>query len=99
MIPILSATLAIDSRDKTGEAPVWDAARARLLWSDIRVGIIHEAKPDGAGGWRETRHWNVGRPFGAALPRSQGGLVVVVGTEVLVLDEHGSSAPFARLDV
>src|ERR1700686_5493892 len=98
MISVLNAKLAIDARDQTGEAPVWDAARARLLWSDIREGIVHEAKPDRAGGWRESRRWTVGRPFGAALPRARGGLVVVGGTEIFMLDEAGDIAPFVRLD-
>lgn len=98
MISHLNATLTIDARDKIGEGPAWDAAAGRLLWSDNAAGIIHESRPDGAGGWRETRTWNLGRPIGAAMPRAKGGLVVAGGTEIFMLSEAGDIEPFVHLD-
>lgn len=92
------AKLAIDARDTIGEGPTWDAAERRVLWSDNPNGIIHEARPDDQGGWRESRRWSLGRPIGAAIPRAKGGLVVVGGTEIFLVDDVGSIAPFARLD-
>ena len=55
MIRYLKAELAIDSRDKIGEGPTWDAEKGRLLWSDHVAGIVHEARPDGSGQWHETQ--------------------------------------------
>jgi sugar lactone lactonase YvrE len=97
MITQLTATLSLDSGDTIGEGPAWDAAQERLLWSDNRLGIIHEARPDGSG-WRESRRWNLGRPIAAAIPRAKGGMVVVGGIEAFLLDEAGAIAPFACID-
>jgi sugar lactone lactonase YvrE len=93
----IKAKLAIDARDQIGEGPTWDTARERFLWSDNELGVVHEAKRDGAGGWRESRRWNLGRPTGDAIPRGKGGLVVVAGTEILTLGEEGEIVCFARL--
>jgi sugar lactone lactonase YvrE len=95
----VKAKLIVDARDTIGEGPTWHGAQGRVLWSDNKIGLIHEAKPDGAGGWRETRQWNVGRRVGAAVPRSRGGLIVATGTEFITLGEDGTQTFFARLDV
>lgn len=94
----MKAKLAIDARDTIGEGPTWDAAKGRLLWLDNTVGLIHEAKSDGAGSYRESRRWNLDRPAGAAIPQAKGGLVVAGGVEIFLLSEAGDIAPFARLD-
>lgn len=103
----LNAKLAIDARDRLGEGPVWDATGQRLLWSDNDnlTGVIHEARPDGAGGWRESRRWNLNLPvdapkprLGTVIPRSKGGFVVAAGTEVFMLDDAGKKTPFVHLD-
>jgi sugar lactone lactonase YvrE len=98
MITQFSAELAINSRDLVGEGPVWNEAEKRALWTDNAVGIIHEAEFRGESGWRETRRWNLERPVGAAIPRTRGGLVVVGGTEVLLLDDAGKITPLATID-
>jgi sugar lactone lactonase YvrE len=99
MLP-MQATLAIKARNKIGESPVWDAQRERLLWVDHAAGIIHEARSNGASGWREARRWDLGRPVAAAIPRRNGGLVVAAGAEILLFDETtGQSSPFASLEV
>lgn len=95
----MKAKLIIDARDTIGEGPTWHSAQGRILWSDNKIGRIHEAKPDGVGGWRETRQWNLGRRIGAAIPRRSGGLIVATGTQFVTLDDQGVEAPFARLDV
>ena len=92
------ATLAIDTRDKIGEQPLWDERGQRLLWCDNALGVVHEAKPDDSGGWYESRRWTIGRHIGAAIPRARGGLVVAVGAEVVTLDDDGSVAAFASFD-
>jgi sugar lactone lactonase YvrE len=95
----IEAAVAIACRDKIGEAPAWDAAGQRLLWSDMEEGVLHEARADGAGGWRETRQMNLGVPIAAVIPRAGGGLVIVAGVEVLLMDETGEMKTLARLDV
>jgi sugar lactone lactonase YvrE len=95
----LTARLAIDAKDKIGEAPAWDYAQQRLLWSDMEEGVVHEARADGKGGWSETRRWPFDAPIAATIPRSRGGLVLPAGTDVLLMDEHGQVTPLARLDV
>lgn len=98
MVEQLKATLAIDTGDIIGEAPTWDAAKRRLLWSDNKIGIVHEAKPDSTGTWHATRHWNLARRIGAAIPRAAGGFIVASGTEFLLMSEEGELTPFARLE-
>jgi sugar lactone lactonase YvrE len=95
----VKATLIIDCHDVIGEAPFWDLEHDRLLWTDNKQGLLHEARSNAAGQWLETRHWSVGRRIGAAIPRAGGGFIVATGTEFVTLDEAGQVAPFARLDV
>jgi sugar lactone lactonase YvrE len=99
MVARFTARLAIDAKDKIGEAPAWDDFEQRLLWSDMEIGIIHEARADGAGGWSETKRFQLGVPIAATIPRSRSGLVLAAGTDVLLMDEQGEVAPLARLDV
>jgi sugar lactone lactonase YvrE len=94
----VKSALTIDARATIGEGPTWDAAKERLLWSDNAVGTIYEAICDPNGRWRESRQWNVGRPMGAAIARAKGGLVVVAGTDIFMLDDAGHITPFAHLD-
>jgi sugar lactone lactonase YvrE len=95
----LKASIAIEAHDKIGEGPVWDARGKRLLWVDHAGEAVREALPDGTGGWKEGRRWDLGRIVCAALPRAQGGLLVAGGNEVVLLDESsGGCKPFARLD-
>ena len=95
----LKATLALEPRDKLGEGPVWDAGAQRLLWQDHGAGIIREAKADGAGGWRESRRWNLNRAIAAAIPCRGGGLVVPGGRDILTMNDAGELRQFARLPV
>jgi sugar lactone lactonase YvrE len=99
MVARFKAQVAIDAKDKIGEAPAWDRAQQRLLWSDMEDGILHEARGDGQGGWTETRRSVIGMPIAAAIPRRRGGLVLAAGTDVLLMDEHGEVTPLARIDV
>lgn len=93
----MKATVALDTRDLIGEAPVWDAAGQRLLWCDLEAGIVHAATPGNCGGWCESRRWDLHRPIAAAIPRTSGGLVVAGGVEIFALNEAGRILPFARL--
>jgi sugar lactone lactonase YvrE len=93
----MQAGLAIDAHTKIGEAPVWDAARERLLWTDNEVGLIQEVRSDGRGGWSAVKHWQLHRPIAGALPCRTGDLVVASGDEIFLLIEGGGSTPLARL--
>lgn len=95
----LKASVAIDAKDKIGEAPAWDRVRQCLLWSDMEDGILHEARPDGRGGWTETRRSTLSLPIAAVIPRRSGGVVLAAGTEVILMDECGDMVPLARVDV
>lgn len=95
----LDASLAVDCADRIGESPAWDAAAGRLLWTDNSAGVVHEARRDEAGGWRETARHELNRPIAAVAPRVAGGLVVAAGTEILLMDDDGRLSPFARIDV
>jgi sugar lactone lactonase YvrE len=99
MIENLQAIFTIDSQDRIGESPVWDASESRLLWSDHAAGVVHEARAFDGGAWRETRRWNLERGLAAVIPRSQGGLLLAAETEILLMDESGALEPFVRLDV
>lgn len=94
----MNATLALDTRDRIGEAPVWDAVGQRLLWCDLETGIVHAATPGTSGGWCESRRWDLQRPIAAAIPRTRDGLVVAGGVEIFALNEAGRILPLARLD-
>jgi sugar lactone lactonase YvrE len=98
MVAEMNASVAVKVRDTIGEGPAWDAAAERLLWSDNATGVIHEAKADGKGGWRERRSWHIGRRTAAAIPRTKGGLILAVDTEAVIVDETGETETFARID-
>ena len=74
--------VAVHSRDLLGEAPVWLAAEARLLWIDISGRRIEWLDP-------ETRHvdvLDVGDKIGSAAPSAGGGLVAVLPHEFVHID-------------
>jgi sugar lactone lactonase YvrE len=98
MVTSIKAALAIDCRDIIGEGPTWDSKGQRFLWSDNAVGTVHEARSDAQGGWRESQQWRLERVTGAAIARTQGGLVVTAGTQVLLLDDRGRTSVFAEVD-
>jgi sugar lactone lactonase YvrE len=93
----MQAQLAIDSKDIIGEGPMWDAAAQRLLWMDNAVGTVHEAKATPHGSWLETRKWTLNRVTGMAIPRKNGGLVVMAGTDILTLSDAGDVSTFATI--
>ncbi|MBD2820114.1 SMP-30/gluconolactonase/LRE family protein [Xenorhabdus sp. 42] len=94
----MEATLAIDARNIIGEGPLWDAGEARLLWCDNALGIVREAQSDNGKDWHTGRHWTLNRHIGGAVPRQNGGVIVVAGTDILALDDDGYITPFAQLD-
>jgi sugar lactone lactonase YvrE len=98
MIQQLETELALNTRDIIGEGPAWDAAGQRLIWSDNETGVIHAARADADGTWREAQRWELQRGIAGAIPRSRGGLVVASGTEILLLSPDGTTSLFAQID-
>ena len=67
-------------RSTLGEGPCWDATAGALYWTDIPANRVHRLA-DG-----HHRHWEIGRPAGAVLPRASGGLVLAARDGFLALD-------------
>lgn len=68
--------LVLDARAELGEGPVWDAARARLLFVDIMRGHVHEFDPVSG----HDRIVDVGQPVGAIAPTTRGDWVIAAKT-------------------
>ncbi|MBL9216778.1 MAG: SMP-30/gluconolactonase/LRE family protein [Opitutaceae bacterium] len=73
-----------------GEGPMWDARTGRLYFVDIIPGRLHAYEP--ATGARRT--WEVGRMLSAVVPRTAGGLAVVVREGFATYDPDQSRLDF-----
>jgi len=74
-----------------GEGPCWDAETESLFWVDTPAARVHRLSAAGV-----HSSWDVGKPAGAVVPRSGGGLVVAAGNGFLSLDPlTGSVAELA----
>jgi sugar lactone lactonase YvrE len=62
----MQAELAINAQAKIGEAPTWDAARQRLLWTDNKLGVIREVRANSTSGWSVARERLLQQPMAAA---------------------------------
>lgn len=90
--------LAITAADEVGDGPVWDAAAERLLWTDHQRRLVHVARRDAGGAWREADRIALDRPVSCALPRASGGILVAGGNEILLMSDSGDDVrTFARL--
>src|SRR5437588_10487526 len=94
----LTSTLVVATQDKIGDGPVWDGARARLIWVDHGRNLIHEVRAV-QGEWRETNHWTLSGHITYAVPRVGGGFVIAAGHELRLWDDNGTSTNFARLAI
>ena len=80
---IVDVDLVVDAHADVGEGPAWDEARQSLLWVDITRGLLHLFDP--ASGVDETI--DVGKPVGAAVPRTKGGFAVAVEDGFAIVDD------------
>jgi sugar lactone lactonase YvrE/DNA-binding IclR family transcriptional regulator len=78
----------VEARPFLGEAPVWLAGSARLLWVDILAPAVHLSDP--ATG--EDRTVPLGELVGAVVPRRQGGFVAALGSGFQLLDLETGAA-------
>jgi sugar lactone lactonase YvrE len=75
--PDLAWEVAAPARAQLGEHPVWDAARACLIWVDILAGQVHRFRPEaGNGDAGDEILADIGVAVGAAIPRRAGGFVL-----------------------
>jgi sugar lactone lactonase YvrE len=92
---VADAELVLDARAELGEGIVWDAAAARLVWVDIMRGRVHRFDP--ASGLTEVR--DIGQPVGAAVPATDGSLVVATPEGFARLDfESSALTPLAAVE-
>jgi len=68
------AELVLDRRARLGEGPLWDQARARLLWVDVSANALHEFDPRSG----TDRVMDVGQSIGAVAICAGGGFVAAL---------------------
>lgn len=83
-----------EGSDLLGESPIWLADRSRLVWVDIRLGLLHTLDPVTRD--RTTEQFSI--PLGFVLPRRNGGLVVGVGLSIVLVDPDGSRRTLLEID-
>jgi sugar lactone lactonase YvrE len=69
-----------------GEAPVWDAARAELVWVDIDGELVHRRAADGT-----EQSLDAGQPVGCAVPRAEGGLALALRDGFALVSPAGAA--------
>ncbi|WP_082310018.1 SMP-30/gluconolactonase/LRE family protein [Nonomuraea sp. SBT364] len=79
-----------------GEGPLWDAARARLLWVDIVAGAVHEGTLD-HGGVTATRRHAFGSTVGAVAVAADGTLIVAEKETLTRIDVDDRRTELARV--
>ena len=93
----MRATAVLDRRDALGESPMYDARGGRVLWVDVEGPLVHELVP-ADGGWQAGRSWTTPGEACAVVPRASGGLLVIVGLELCVLDDDGHLETLVTVD-
>jgi sugar lactone lactonase YvrE len=92
---VLEPELVLDLHADLLEGPVWDAARARLLFVDIMRGHVHEFDPATS----RDRILDVGQPVGAVTPTSRGDWVVAAWRGFCRVDpETGRTSVIAEVE-
>lgn len=93
----MQARLVLDIHARIAEAPVWDAQRQRLLWTDHEQGFIYQARAQGSDQWVLGPVHSLGDPLAAALPCQDGRLIVAGGRALHYLNPDGTVSPVAQL--
>jgi D-xylonolactonase len=73
-----------DDANRCGEGPIWDAARRRLLWTDIPADTVHELTPAGGG----RRSFNPGVGVSAIALNHDGSLLFGGAAGLSLWNEH-----------
>lgn len=85
----LRARAASPTVHALAEGPWWDAAGERLVWVDIEAGTVHEGRLAGDR-VTATRSSHVDRQVGAAVPSTDGRILVAGRSRLWVLEPDGS---------
>jgi sugar lactone lactonase YvrE len=93
---VFAATVASDGEFELGEGPVWDGARDRLLWVDIKRGAVHTGHLEG-GLIMPDRHLQFDEMVGAVVSSSDGRLLVAGAHRVYRVDEGSRCTVHADL--
>jgi sugar lactone lactonase YvrE len=84
--------------DLLGESPAYDAARQRLLWTDMFGEKVRELQWVDRSGWRLGRTWEIGELTTAVVPRASGGLLIATRDAFLTLSDAGETKVLASLE-
>lgn len=87
---------ATDDAFVLGEGPVWDAARQRLLWVDIRSGLVLIGRLDGDEIHVDERLQFPGT-VGAVAPSADGHLLVAAQEHLVIVDSDGHRTDGPRI--
>lgn len=90
MVTTIEAAPAGEETYQLAEGPRWDATRTRLLWVDIYAGEVLRGTVDDAGRVTVEHRDRVDGMVGAALPSTDGGLVLAGQEHVATLDPDGT---------
>lgn len=83
------ATLAVDARCAHGEGIVWDAARERLIWTDIHGSETWTHDPATGG----SRRWTVPDRVGVLAPCDSGQVLLGLAKGLYLADlDHGDAS-------
>lgn len=85
----MQASLLIHGDALLGEGPLWDSARARILWTDLRAGELLAAAlspADGGPAMVLSRHPDT---LSAVLARALGGYALCAHTDIVLVDGDG----------
>jgi len=84
-----AAQPAADQQFLLAEGPLWDPAASRVLWVDIRAGLVLEGRLDGDALTVTARH-ELGGTVGAVVPASDGSLLVAAADGFALVRPDGA---------
>lgn len=76
-----TASVALPARHALGEGPAWSERHQALFLVDIPARHVIRWRPG-----EPARRWTMPEPVSAAIPRSAGGLLVTLASQVALLD-------------
>lgn len=90
----LPVRVALDSEDLLGEGTTWRVAAQELVRVDIARGLVHGWQPSTGEQWSLS----FGGEVGAAVPRADGGFVVAVDHDLVLVEPGGARTVIASAE-